>query len=162
VEAWVKPSGTTQSGQTFLDSRAPDPKTWLQGEFGFDLKLQGTSGSNGSNARSTVAADIGDGHQFLLNISFPYQWQANQWYFIAMVVGTSSATFYVDGVSVKVASYSAPGNPLLWDLNHPFCIGGNARYPTGENFNGDIQDAAVFTYSLTAAQIEEQWIAGTT
>jgi hypothetical protein len=160
AEAWVKPSSTTQSGQDFIDTRS------LNGEFSFDMKLQGTSSPSGTEA---VAIDVGDGSTWLTTTNFPYAYKANQWYFIAMTVTPAGATVYVNGgllnsvafPSNQKATQSQP-QPLLWDPNHPLCVGGDARYPTGENFNGAIQDVAIFTHALSAAQIAQQYTDGTT
>src|SRR5215469_354167 len=55
VEAWVKPGSASKLYQTIFDTRGPN------GEFSFDLSLEGTAYSGGQQ----LHIDVGDGQEWL-------------------------------------------------------------------------------------------------
>jgi hypothetical protein len=163
VEAWVKPGSASKTYQTIFDTRGPN------GEFSFDLSLEGTGYSGGKN----LHIDVGDGQTWLTNFNggfnAPFPFTVGRWYYIAATVNLaqSVAFLYVNGnvlAKIKLPSYGHP--TLLFDPSHPIAIGGNPRYDLipgntlPGNFEGTIGQAAVYTRALTAATIAAHYKAG--
>jgi len=144
VEAWVKEK-KVHLVETFFDTRT---KT---AEFSFDFKLDTLAGKE-------IHFDVGDGTQWLSNSSVPFDFKRNVWYYVAAVVTTTGATYYVDGSAIGSVTYS--GIPLLFDATHKVEIGTNTRYDS-EWFDGAIDEVAVYNYALTADQIAAHYATGT-
>jgi hypothetical protein len=160
--AWVKPSSTTKALQTFIDTRVPDAFNFGDGEFSFDFKLIGTDFSGDQS----LEADIGDGSQWLANIFEPFAFSAGTWYYVAVTVTQNVATFFVNGRAIGAESFATSGSPtLLWDPNHPLTLGGDPRFdtadnPSPENFDGAIDEVAIYPRALSAAQVLSQYTVG--
>ena len=77
------------------------------------------------------------------------------WHFVAGVRSGSSATLYVDGVSVGTAA----GFGLNVDTEDPIRIGRTGEPSTV--FSGDIDEVAIFPSALSAAQVTQLYQAGT-
>ncbi len=144
VEAWVKEKQINPV-ETFFDTRT---KT---ADFSFDFKFDTLAGKE-------IHFDVGDGTQWLSNSSVPFDFKRNVWYYVAAVVTTTGATYYVDGSAIGSVTYS--GTPLLFDPAHKVQIGTNTRYDS-ESFYGPIDEVAVYGYALTADQIAAHYAIGT-
>jgi hypothetical protein len=144
VEAWVKEK-QIRPVETFFDTRT---KT---AEFSFDFKFDTLAGKE-------IHFDVGNGIQWLSTSSVPFDFKRNVWYYVAAVVTTTGATYYVDGSAIGSVSYS--GIPLLFDATHTVQIGTNTRYDS-ERFDGAIDEVAVYDYALTADQIAAHYATGT-
>ena len=105
-----------------------------------------------------IRFDVGDGTQWLSTSAVPFDFRRNVWYYVAAVVTTTGATYYVDGSAIGSVTYS--GIPLLFDPAHRVQIGTNTRYRK-EWFHGAIDEVAVYDYALTAEQIAAHYAAGT-
>jgi hypothetical protein len=144
VEAWVNEKQVLPV-ETFFDTRT---KT---AEFSFDFKLDNLTGK-------AVHFDVGDGTQWLSTSSVPFDFRRNAWYYVAAVVTTTGATYYVDGSAIGSVTYT--GIPLLFDATHKVQIGTNTRID-GEWFDGTVDEVAVYGYALTADQIAAHYATGT-
>jgi hypothetical protein len=75
-----------------------------------------------------------------------------------MDTGHSNITIYVDGVAKTTTAYN-PTNGLL-SSTYAVAIGsrtGSATLDYNLNFNGNIQDVAIYNYALTASQIANHY-----
>ena len=162
VEAWVRPGSASKVYQTIFDTRG------VNGEYSFDLSLEGSGYSGGQQ----LHIDVGDGQEWLtgsIGVNAPFAFTAGHWYYIAVTVSpaTHVAFLYVNGKVLQKAVLSNYGLPtLLFDPNHAIAIGGNPRYdlipgnPLPGNFDGTIGQAAVYEHVLTAATIAAHYQAG--
>jgi len=163
VEAWVKPGSAAKLYQTIFDTRGPD------GEYSFDLSLEGSAYSGGQQ----LHIDVGDGQEWLTTpdggANIPFAFTAGQWYYIAVTVSPvdHKAVLYVNGAVVGRISLPDYGLPtLLFDPSHPIAVGGNPRYdlipgnPNPGNFDGTIGQVAVYQSVLTAGTIAAHYQAG--
>jgi len=144
VEAWVYEKRVLPI-ETFFNTRAPTA------EFSFDFKFDTLAGKE-------IHFDIGDGIQWLSTSALPFNFQPHVWYYVAAVVTTNGATYYVDGSALGSVTYN--GTPLLFDATHKVEIGTNTRYDS-EWFDGAIDEVAVYDYALTADQIAAHYATGT-
>ena len=162
VEAWVRPGSASKVYQTIFDTRG------VNGEYSFDLSLEGSGYSGGQQ----LHIDVGDSQEWLtgsIGVNAPFAFTAGHWYYIAVTVSpaTHVAFLYVNGKVLQKAVLSNYGLPtLLFDPNHAIAIGGNPRYdlipgnPLPGNFDGTIGQAAVYEHVLTAATIAAHYQAG--
>jgi hypothetical protein len=144
VEAWVREK-RLHLVETFFDTRT---KT---AEFSFDFKLDVLAGKE-------IHFDVGDGTKWLSTSSVPFDFKRDVWYYVAAVVTTTGATYYVDGSAIGSVTYT--GIPLLFDATHKVQIGTHTRYDS-ESFDGGIDEVAVYDYALTADQIAAHYATGT-
>jgi hypothetical protein len=144
VEAWVREEKVFPI-ETFFNTRA------ATSDFSFDFKFD-------ELAEKEIRFDIGDGTQWLSTSALPFNFQPHVWYYVAAVVTTNGATYYVDGSALGSVTYN--GTPLLFDAIHKVEIG----FDTGlrmEGFHGAIDEVAVYDYALTADQIAAHYATGT-
>jgi hypothetical protein len=144
VEAWVKEK-QLHPVETFFSTRTK------AAEFSFDFKLDRLAGKE-------IHFDVGDGTKWLSTSSVPFNFEPYVWYYVAAVVSTTGATYYVDGSAIGSVTYT--GIPLLFDATHRVAIGTNTRY-NSELFDGAIDEVAVYDYALTAEQIAAHHATGT-
>jgi hypothetical protein len=132
------------------------------GEYGFDIKLTGTSNPGGQQ----LCVDVGDGVEWMLNGCVPFPYAANRWYYLAMTVSASTNTviayenqFHATGTLTNFGR-----SPLLFDSLHPLTVGGNPRFDgppnTPENFDGVVGQVAIYKRALTGAQTLAHYKAG--
>ena len=135
VEAWVKPTGTTRTFQTFFDTRFPSA------EYGFDFKLLGSDARQGQS----LFVDVGDGSNWMSDtqsqlggyVSYPFK--AGTWYYVAASVNATKLKvyLYVNGTLIGSSHLQSRGlPPLLFDSSHQFAVGGNPLQDQFSNFGG--------------------------
>jgi concanavalin A-like lectin/glucanase superfamily protein len=76
-------------------------------------------------------------------------------------ISNHDVVFYIDGQSVGTASLS-PGSGLL-SSTYPMSIGarqGSQTSSYNDQFVGEMNDVAIFNYALSAAQVENEYVAG--
>jgi hypothetical protein len=153
AEAWVKPAADTDKPwYTFLSSRTAD-SSGETGEFSFDFKLLGHE-----SGQKQLAADVGNGSNWLSTSGIPFDWQPGTWYDVALSVDSNNGveTFYVDGQSIGTLSFT-PDTPLLFDAAHPMEIGQVSRYinnpPPTEWFDGTIDEVALYPQVVSGADL---------
>ncbi|MFP9100517.1 LamG-like jellyroll fold domain-containing protein, partial [Flavobacterium sp. RHBU_24] len=132
VEAWVKPENTTED-LTIVSTRS--------NEYSFDVKLRGGN---------QIHSDIGNGF-FWINTSADatYYYTPGQWVHIAFVVTPDSYTIYANGIALNSGSLS--GGPLFINNSRKLIIG--AVSPSGEFFEGSIDEVKIYNTALTASQV---------
>jgi hypothetical protein len=79
------------------------------------------------------------------------------WHYVALVFdSTNTANFYVDGAFTEAISATNPVRPAALDL----MIGRNPASTAEEFFNGGIDEVAIYSVELSAAQIQAHYNAG--
>ena len=130
LTAWIKASPAAGVTQAILS----------RGGASYRLTFDGTG-----------HARFASGSVSLAEVVSPASLDDGQWHFLAGVYdATHSQALFVDGtrvaVSTKTTVSAAPSSSDLW-------IGGNPDIGVFQYFNGAIDEVAVFTNALTAAQI---------
>lgn len=88
---------------------------------------------------------------------------ANTWHHVVLTkTNTSTAKYYVDGVE-----YNFGTNTTKTSTNSKFTIGsrwdqGTLGYNSGDNFDGNVEDAFYFSRALTAAEVSNIYAGGAT
>ncbi|HEY1917367.1 MAG TPA: LamG-like jellyroll fold domain-containing protein [Streptosporangiaceae bacterium] len=135
LEAWVN---TTSTSQQYLAGYGENNTN-----EGFDILVAPhsvtVSGYN-NDLTFTSAAALNDG----------------SWHFITATTTGTSATAYVDGVSLGTQNFGTPLNTLT--ASQGLVIGMGAEDCCGY-FSGDIADLAVFPSALTTAQVTNEFTA---
>jgi hypothetical protein len=134
LEGWVS---TTTSGGWMAGYGTFTP----QEGFGVDIQPDDVlvSGTNDDLTFITKAA-ITDGN----------------WHFVAVTTNGTSATVYVDGISLGTQTFSSALDTV--PAAPGFIVGGYAQDCCG-GFSGDLADVAVFPAALTANQVTAQFTA---
>ena len=147
AEAWVQAGSTDKYYRTIVSTRG-GPGPYAPDEFGFDLKLTGTTFPFGQE----LYADVGNGTYWLFNGGVAFTWAADTWYLVAVTVTPSTVTFYVDGRPIGVGTATPGETPLLFDAHRLVVLGGDPRYDASpfapENFDGAIADVALYPSAL--------------
>jgi hypothetical protein len=135
LEGWIN---TTSSGEELLAGYG----TTSSGE-GFAVAVE---------PEEVVASGFGDD----LSFTSSSRLDDGQWHFIVVTTNGSSATAYVDGVSLGTQTFphSLDTLPAL----PGFLVGADAQGCCGY-FDGDLADVALFPTALTAADVTAQFAA---
>jgi hypothetical protein len=154
VEAWLRPTVEGNSGNAQSPFFNRDPYDTTGNRYGWDFFQRGSATSGASSVGWNFRMFNGNGHDQIFNI-LGGAYTVGQWGHLVAVYDASvpSATLYFNGV--QVASGTGLGNdglPFYANTNSPLSIGG---YSDGAQnpFIGDIDEFALYTNALTAAQI---------
>jgi Concanavalin A-like lectin/glucanases superfamily len=139
VEVWVNgPAEQNSSGSAIV----------TKGPVGSDAFLIDASGSGGSFRFSTRKS--GGGTSQIYSSSYP----DGNWHHLVAVCdeANGSTTLYVDGVNA--GTVTGVGGTGLYSSTYPIAIGSQS-YGLGSSsqFNGIIDDVAVYNYALSSAQV---------
>ncbi|HLJ95046.1 MAG TPA: LamG domain-containing protein [Gemmataceae bacterium] len=140
LEAWVINAGQFGSGQAgrILSNRQPG--------YGFGIIHAG--GTTDAMRFTTFAVKDYDSNATIVP-------EDGNWHHVVVVFDSSyTATFYLDGRFTEAIPGPGPAHSSASDL----WIGSNPASP--EWFNGSIDEAAVYSYELTAAQVQAHFQAG--
>jgi hypothetical protein len=149
VEAWVKEKKLYEV-QTFFNTSS------TTADYSFNLKFELFTLNF---VQKQIHFDIGDGSRWLANSRVPFDFKARAWYYLAVVVTPTGATYYVDGVEIGSASYA--GTPLLCDFAHKVEIGANTASGWIVNeVQSVIDEVAIYDYALTAEQMAVHHLTG--
>ncbi|HWQ93732.1 MAG TPA: LamG-like jellyroll fold domain-containing protein, partial [Clostridia bacterium] len=141
LATWVKVDAFPPSGVGRIFSN----RKQLGGAGGYGI---GFLGNNTLRFTGFGVADV--------NASVP-SFTAGQWYHIAAVRSNTTVYLYIDGV-LKNSGTVANINPSIYPLR----LAGNANFTTvgdEEAFNGTLDEAAVFSRDLSAAEISALYAA---
>jgi hypothetical protein len=123
IEAWIKPADTTAGARVVVTVGDQDSGyAILQSGSALEVRY-GTTGA-------ALATFTGV--------------STSEWTHVALVRGSSEATFYVNGVSAGTIATAVPGWAASFEY---FGIGQQPRGPGGQNFVGNIDEVRYFTYS---------------
>jgi len=152
AEVWVKPSqGSSLAALVntrFAATSGP--------RGGWGLFQANTALTTGAGFSLLCAVTPGDTDQIVVGVNQPID--TNYWYHVAAVFDGTNITLYVNGSSAATAALpsgqSIRANPFL-----PLTIGSSTEY--GRWYSGDLDEAAVYTNALSAAQVQAHYQAGT-
>jgi hypothetical protein len=154
LEAWVINAGPSEGASTgrILDARIL-PTSPTAGGYGFGVLT-------GSNLMRFTTYGIKD---YDSNVLVPVD---GNWHYVAVVFDAgNAANFYLDGALQQTITGNAPANPSPSPLNigrAPIANGSSSKPPQGfsQYWNGSINEAAIYDYELTDAQIAAHYDAG--
>ena len=116
-----------------------------------------------SDASYRVDVENGNGHPHF-NISSvgepvgPRSVADSVWHQITGVFDGTNDFLYVDGVLVAHSTGNVTNAPAFAGSLLDFWIGGDPQYGTGRLFAGTIDDVAIYSHALTAAQIQSIYV----
>jgi len=123
---------------------------WLAG-YGQN-SVDGAGFAVGVQAGGVVVSATGDDLTFTTAAAL----DNGDWHFIAVTTNGTSATVYVDGVSLGTQAFPIPLDTV--PAQPGFYVGGGIENCCG-GFDGDLADVAVFPAALTATQVSAQYSA---
>jgi len=99
-----------------------------------------------------------NGNGWTKNTTAPYSFTANVWYHIVLTVSSAgnTANVYVNGALVTATDISA--QPITTFNSNPTYVGTHS--PVGDFLNGAIDDARMYSRSLSAAEVQGLYDAG--
>jgi hypothetical protein len=141
VEAWVNPSNISNFWG-IVGSRSPNDES-------FDMKYQA----------GVFHGDVGNGSAWLSTAAdTPSNYTTlNTWYHVVYVVTPTSYTIYVNGTNAGTGSWSS-STPILFDSTHNLCVGADGS--NFEDFEGELDDVAIYNYPLTSTQVSNHYNTG--
>ncbi len=160
---WVRPTiSTTANKNAFIMGRASDNASSIANEWGMVMRA-GADNAREDNIRLFVSdastdfnVDINYGVQFWTSqdLTVP-EAEMDTAQHLAVVVGTSLYSFYMNGHLVAIHPRTGP---IDGTANPPICIGGIADeaippFTDTTPFSGIISDAVVFSKALSALEI---------
>jgi len=140
ITEWIYPTNASAVGTTF----------WNNGQNA------GLSEAYFNNAAVGYNWHGGSGGQWGFTGPVP---PLNQWSFVAMVVSQTNAVFYLGGTNGVLSSIVNSDNQTSVNFTNGTAIGGPDNGGTS-GMNGSMSDVAVFSYSLTPAQITQLYVGG--
>ncbi|MFD1936956.1 LamG-like jellyroll fold domain-containing protein [Nonomuraea mangrovi] len=94
-------------------------------------------------------------------ITTPAAYNDGQWHHVVATQGSGGMVLYVDGASVGTnPQTNAEGYSGYWRVGGDNLNAWPSR-PSSDNFAGSLDEAAVYSTALTAAQVAEHWQKGT-
>jgi len=99
----------------------------------------------------------------LRTVTSPASYNNNQWHQVTATMSSAGMRLYVDGALVAQRTDTTAGEAYLgyWRLGGDNLDGWPSRPPT-RNFIGSVDEIAVYPTALTAAQVQAQYVLGTT
>jgi hypothetical protein len=154
LEAWVINAGPSEGASTgrIFDTRIL-PTSPTAGGYGFGVL------TNSNFMRFTTYGIL----DYDTNVPVPVD---GNWHYVAVVFDSSNAAnFYLDGTLQQSISGNLPAAPSPSPLNigrSPIANGSASKPPQGfsQYWNGSINEAAIYNYELTSAQIMAHHNAG--
>jgi hypothetical protein len=134
ITEWIYPTVPTDLGTTF----------WNSGQNA------GLSEAYNDNAALGYNWHGGDGNQWEYIAFTP---PADQWSFVALVITSTNAVFYLGNAAGLASDINNDGNTAV-NFTTGTTIGGDGNND-GTGLNGSLSEVAVFNYSLTPAQITQ-------
>jgi hypothetical protein len=132
---------------------------WVNTTSGGSQYLAGYGSTNTAEAFNVVVQPddvIVQGYNDDLTFTSPSGLNDGNWHFVVATSTGSSATVYVDGISLGTQNFGTTLDTLA--APQGLVIGMGAQDCCGE-FNGELADVAVFPSALTAAQVTAQFTA---
>lgn len=150
IEIWVKPTsggtGPDVYRGVFASSRDTERRGWLLS--------QGYSTSGNLNG-FTLTCEASGSNYIIVGASVNIN--PARWYHIVGVIDGTSVRLYVDGALAASATIPA-GQSYRPNLGRDLLIGGDPL--NGWWFDGDLDEAAIYPFALSAAQVQTHYQAG--
>ena len=146
ITAWIYPQGLQVSSAGLVFSRSGTTQSGLCYDHATNSDGSYRLGYNWNNDPNTYNWDSG---------LTPPQ---NKWSLVSLVITPTNATVYVintNGLQFSVNSYTNPPQKF----EGPTLIGGDSGF-TGRNFNGVMDEVALFGQALTQSQLSSLFAAG--
>ena len=140
VSVWINPKGFGNSGwrdRIISQQSGPCYEERLELSLDHDRKIF-------SNMRTGCSTDYKEFNSSPGSIDF------NKWYHIVYTYNGSQANLYIDNKLISTVNFTGSFY-YTWGLN--LIIGGRSNSPTSENFNGLIDDIAIYNRALTETEI---------
>lgn len=137
MAAWIKPSGTITDYTTIMFDR---------GNSAAGIHIAGNQlGYHWNDTQYSYRSGL-----------YP---KSGEWNFVVMVVSASKTTFYLGDSAGKLLNAVDATAQSAATFTSSFSIGGDS-VNTGRRFNGDIDEAVMFTRTLTAEEVESLYLTG--
>lgn len=133
ISAWVKLESNS-SVMTIAGKWASSNLSFLFYIAGNELIWR--SGDSGSNNAEADGA---------------FTWSLGTWYHVAVTYSSGAVTLYVNGADITVDGTGL--GTSIYNGTAPFIIGSNANNPTGEDFDGVIDEVGVWSRVLSASDV---------
>lgn len=146
VTGWARTNETSGTLQGFVGTGNP-----------FNTNGKGFNLLYGYPAASRWGITINDGNGSGPATSFAGSVMTKNWAFISYVLTSTTATFYMNGVSIGSLDISSEGIANLGNSN---LIIGNYSNAVSAPWNGQIDDVRIYNRSLTAGEIYELYSMG--
>ena len=167
----------TSAGRVWGSIRQQSMDGWSAGIWFKTTTSTGGKLLGFGSAQSTNSSNY-DRHLYMLNdgrlnfgvfqnntsrvITSPASYRDGKWHQAVVTSDASGAALYVDGVRVAFDASIIKGQ-IYWGYYH---VGGDnlaswPSRPANDNFTGDLDEFAVYSYALTAAQVSSQYTTGT-
>lgn len=137
MAAWIKPSGTVADYTTIMFDR-------------------GSSAAGIHIAGNQLGYHWNDTQYSYRSGLYP---KSGEWNFVVMVVSASKTTFYLGNSVGKLLNAVDSTAQSAATFTSSFSIGGDS-VNTDRRFNGDIDEAVMFTRTLTAEEVETLYLTG--
>ena len=148
VELWAKPANTI-NGRRAVAIAMVNGQNLGNGDDRSGWALN----QSGSNWEVLLGYDRSDGTTFYGTVmSAPGAVTEGAWQHVVLVYSGDSVSLFVNGV--QVAS-QAPGKPMLPNTGAPLILGD--RGYTGWDYNGELDEFALYTTALSAADIKAHY-----
>jgi hypothetical protein len=152
AELWLKP-GQTNNAAALMDTHF---EATAGPRGGWRLLQSNAAQTTGNGFTLLCAITPGERDQVIVSQNLPID--TNAWHHLVAVFDGTNFTLYVNGAVAAMASLpagqSVRANPFL-----PLTIGTTTEY--GRWFSGDLDEVAVYTNALSAAQVLAHYETGT-
>jgi len=167
----------TAAGRAWGSVQQQSPDGWSAG-----LWFRTTSSTGGKllgfGTSQSASSGTSDRHLYMLNdgrlnfgvfqnntarvITSPASYRDGNWHQAVVTSDASGAALYIDGARVAFDAGIIKGQNY-WGYYH---LGGDnltnwPSRPANDNFTGDLDEFAIYSYGLTAAQVSSQYAVGT-
>jgi len=167
----------TSSGRVWGSVRQQTPDGWSAGIWFKTTSLAGGKLLGFGSGQSADSSNY-DRHLYMLNdgrlnfgifqnntarvITSPASYRDGKWHQAVVTSDAAGAALYVDGVRVAFDANLIKGQ-AYWGYYHVGGdnLGGWPSRPTSNNFAGDLDEFAVYSYALSSAQVSSQYSVGT-
>ncbi|MGH7951056.1 MAG: LamG-like jellyroll fold domain-containing protein [Limisphaerales bacterium] len=166
VEAWVNPANT--SGYIGMVSQAGANPGGLNGSTGRGgwvlsqnyLAYLDSQNMHGWSFHVYNGQGAGNGQpQGGAEAGVPFNYTPGTWYYLAAVFDGTNCTLYLNGTNINSVNngYEIPmTGSYVRDIWDPLCIG-CGRGINGNRFAGGVDEVAIYTNTLTAAQVQAHY-----
>ena len=125
--------------------------------IGFGGNQTGSSGSYDRNIYMTNSGQLIFGTSGNATIQTPGSYNDGNWHYAVGTWANNTLSFYVDGSLVGAASGGASNYTGYWRLGYDNLAGTWPSQPSSYYFAGTIDEAAVYSYALSATQVANHY-----
>lgn len=141
ISAWVKPES--------LSSNMSIVSKWASGSLGFLFFIRGASNI------LELRTDAGGGNA---EAYASYTFSTATWYHVVVTFNAGTVALYVNGTALTMTDSTCP-SPIQ-STTADFRIGGNQNNPSGEDFDGIIDEVGIWNKVLSTTEITQLYNGG--